>query len=231
VIDLSLRWQVIHGDCLDVMRQLPDGGVDAVVTDPPYKLSQEYGSGADADNLLAVSGIWPVAPEMRRVTRAGGVCAMFYDTRILPLALAAMQRGDWKYLRALTMYRRWGAAHNLHGWMSTSDFVLVFASPNAKPTFHGKLQHDVYVKASPEPESFGHPAQKPAEFVQHLVENVTPASGLVFDPYCGSGTTGVAAIRAGYRFIGIEREASYVDIARRRIADAAAQGNLFQEAR
>jgi site-specific DNA-methyltransferase (adenine-specific) len=54
-----------------------------------------------------------------------------------------------------------------------------------------------------------------------------PADSLIIDPYCGSGTTGVAAVQLGHRFIGIEREASYVDIARRRIADAAAQGNLF----
>jgi DNA modification methylase len=53
-----------------------------------------------------------------------------------------------------------------------------------------------------------------------------PEGGLIVDPYCGSGTTGVAAVRMGHRFIGIEREAAYVDIARRRIADAASQTKL-----
>lgn len=218
--------EIIHGDCLDVLRGMPDASVDAIVTDPPYKLSQEYGNGADADNLLAVSGIWPVAREMWRVAKPGSVCAMFYDSRILPLALVAMQDAQWKYLRNLTLYRRWGNAHNLHGWMSTSDFVLLFVKPGAKPTFHGKLQHDVYVKASPEPESFGHPAQKPREFVQHIVDNITPPHGVVLDPYLGSGTTAVAAREAGRRFIGIEREAAYVEIARKRIADAQAQLTL-----
>lgn len=54
-----------------------------------------------------------------------------------------------------------------------------------------------------------------------------PPDSLIIDPYCGSGTTGVAAVQLGHRFIGIEREASYCAIARRRIADAAAQRSLF----
>ena len=53
---------------------------------------------------------------------------------------------------------------------------------------------------------------------------------LILDPFCGSGTTGVAALMAGMRFIGIERELKYVEIARRRIADAAAQTSLFDGA-
>lgn len=57
-----------------------------------------------------------------------------------------------------------------------------------------------------------------------------PPDGVILDPFCGSGTTGVAALQEGMRFIGIEREAQYCEIARRRIADAAAQGNLFDGA-
>lgn len=213
-------------DCIDVMRDLSAASVNAIVTDPPFKLSQEYGNGADADNLLAVSGIWPVAREMWRVAAPGALCAMFYDTRILPLALAAMRDAEWKYLRALTFYRRWGAAHNCHGWMSTSDFVLVFMKPGLKPSFHAQLKHDVYVKSGPEPESTGHPAQKPIEFVAHIVQHVTPPDGLVLDPYMGSGTTGIAAVTSRRRFIGIEREAEYMETAKRRIMDAQSQLDL-----
>jgi hypothetical protein len=68
-----------------------------------------------------------------------------------------------------------------------------------------------------------HPTQKPVALMAYLCRLVTPPNGIVLDPFTGSGTTGVAAIREGFRFVGIEREAQYVEIARQRITDAAAQ--------
>lgn len=72
-----------------------------------------------------------------------------------------------------------------------------------------------------------HPTVKPVSLMRWLVRLVTPEGGVVLDPFAGSGSTGVAAVMEGRRFIGIEREAQYVEIARRRIADVAAQGSLF----
>lgn len=71
-----------------------------------------------------------------------------------------------------------------------------------------------------------HPTVKPIDLMRWLCRLVTPKGGLVLDPFCGSGSTGVAALSEGFRFIGIEREAEYVEIARRRIA-----GPLFAEGR
>ena len=212
-----------HGDALAILRELPTGSVDAVVTDPPYKLSQEYGATTDPDNLLAVSSLWPVAPEMFRLAKPGAICAMFYDTRILPLALEAMRGAGWKYMRALTLYRRWGAAGLMAGWMSTSDFVLIFTKPGDKPRFHGKPAHDVYLRDKPELVTYGHPAQKPLEHCRHIVSNVTPHNGVVLDPYMGSGTTAEAALLEGRKFIGCEMVPHYAEVAERRIREAQGQ--------
>lgn len=209
------------GDALAVLRDMPDACVDAVVTDPPYKINQEYSANADPDNLLAVASLLQVAPEMYRVAKPGALCAMYYDTRILPLALHAMNDAGFKYLRALTFYRRWGNAHKLAGWMSTSDFILVFTKPGAPFKFNGPWKHDVYVRDTREAEAFGHPAQKPLADVEHLVTNVCPPDGTVLDPYAGSGTTGAAAINAGRNFIGVEMSDNFHTVATERIADAA----------
>ena len=69
----------------------------------------------------------------------------------------------------------------------------------------------------------GHPTVKPVALMRWLVRLVTPVDGVVLDPFTGSGTTGVAAVQEGRRFIGCEREAEYVEIARRRIAHHAAR--------
>lgn len=219
--------RLIQGDCLEVLPTLGAASVDAVVTDPPYKLSQAYSSSVDADNLLAVSCIWPVAQEMLRVAKPGAACALFYDTRILPLALEAMRRAGWSYLRALTLYRRWGQASLVGGWMSTSDFILVFVKPGAKPGFHGEARHDVYVKALPEKDGAKHPAKKPIDAVAHIVSNICPPGGTVLDPFMGSGTTGVACLQTGRDFIGVEKDAAYFAVAEKRLREAA---TLFAEA-
>jgi DNA modification methylase len=67
-----------------------------------------------------------------------------------------------------------------------------------------------------------HPTVKPVSLMRWLVRLVTPPGGLVLDPFCGSGTTGVAAVREGFSFTGVERDAEYVEIARRRIDEATA---------
>jgi site-specific DNA-methyltransferase (adenine-specific) len=219
--------EIICGDCLAVMRGWPAGCVDAVITDPPYKLSQAYSAVVDPDNVEAVACLWPVAREMNRVAKPGALCALFYDSRIMPFALRVMKDGGWAYLRNLTLYRRWGQASLVHGWMSTSDFILLFYKPGAKPVFHGDdVRHDVYLKAGPEDESSGHPAQKPLDPLTHIVGRISPPDALILDPFCGSGSTLVAAERLGRRWIGIDIDPHWCDVARRRTA----QRGLFQAA-
>jgi len=67
----------------------------------------------------------------------------------------------------------------------------------------------------------GHPTVKPTDLMRWLCRLVTPPGGTVLDPFCGSGSTGVAANAEGFDFIGVERELEYVEIARRRIANVA----------
>jgi len=219
--------QLYLGDCLEVLPGLEAGSVDAVVTDPPYKLSQTYTANVDADNLLAVTAIWPVTHELLRICRPGAYFAMFYDTRILPLAMEAMRWAGWKYLRGLTFYRRWGVAHKLYGWMSTSDFILLFRKPSdeAFRFYSDDWRHDVYIKSGPE-DAANHKAQKPEAVLEHIVPHLTPVEGVAIDPFMGSGTTGVACVKTGRRFIGVEIDEGYFDIAVKRISEAQMQPRL-----
>ena len=210
---------IIHGDCLEVMQEMSGDSVDAVVTDPPFKLSQEYSTNTDPDNLIAVSGLILTAKEMLRLSKPGSILISFYDTRLLPFGLFAYQQAGWKYLRGLTFYRRWGNAHKLYGWMATSDFVLVFAKPGAKYQFYGDWKHDVYIRDKPEKEGCNHPAQKPIDALNHLISHITPENGTVLDPYGGSGSTAIACLNANRNYILIEKEKEYIDIINKRIAE------------
>ena len=72
----------------------------------------------------------------------------------------------------------------------------------------------------PEGTTSTHPTVKPTDLMRYLVRLVTPPGGVVLDPFMGSGSTGKAAVLEGFRFVGVEREVEYVEIAKRRIAEA-----------
>ena len=76
--------KIYNKNCLDIIKELPDDSIDLVITDPPYKVSQNYGGGVDADNLLNVSSILKVFPEVSRVLKSTRFFVSFYDNRILP---------------------------------------------------------------------------------------------------------------------------------------------------
>ena len=209
-----------QGDCLEILPTL--GTISTVITDPPFKISQKYTANVDADNLSSISKIWPVGLQLFNLCSEGGYFIMYYDTRILPLALEAMRWAGWKYLRGLTFYRRWGNANKLYGWMSTSDFLLLFRKPGGGTYkfYSDDWRHDVYIKKAPEKLSYNHSAQKPLENVVHITDHLSPPDGIVIDPFMGSGTTGEACMKSGRKFIGIEIDSEYFDIACKRIEQA-----------
>lgn len=206
MIDLSKRWQVIEGDCLDILKQLPDGCVDAVVTDPPYPeeflttLADSWGKCHNAVKddgwLFVMSGQFHMRSVMGGIEDAGWNycwCGNFVcpheRSGIWPRGISA----GWK---PLLIYgkRRLCFDHWKYDTIQPS-------TTNADD----KTNH--------------HWGQSEGQFSTLLRR--FDLDGLILDPFCGSGTTGVACMQTGRRFIGIEIDAGYCDIARRRIAEAA----------
>lgn len=225
MVDITLHL----GDCLDFMRTLPDKSVDAVVTDPPYKVSQMYGGGVDADNLTAVSSIFRTLPEISRILKPGGFSIVCYDNRILPYLFEAIKGTNLVYRKQVFLYRRWGIANRWVGWMQTTDPICIFVNGHDKPfspKIKGQVKHDCYVKSHPEEESTGHPAQKPLEMFEDFVIWCSDINGVVLDPYMGSGTTGVACVKNNRSFIGIDNNEGYYKMAERRIQEAQQQLTL-----
>jgi site-specific DNA-methyltransferase (adenine-specific) len=241
--------EIIHGDCLAVLREMPAASVDAVITDPPYSsggafrgdrmgsTSSKYvnpvevknfhpeftGDNRDQRSYAYWCALW--MSECLRIVKPGGLLLVFTDWRQLPTTTDAVQAGGWVWrgiavwdktratrphtgrFRQQAEYVVWGSAGPMEAQTDDHPEGVFIAAP-----FHGKL----------------HIAGKPVALMEHLLRVVRPG-GMVLDPFAGSASTGVACINSGRSFIGIEREAAYVEIARRRIADAAAQGALFAD--
>ena len=192
------------GDCRDILPTL--GKVDAVVTDPPY------GIGTGKAPVGKDGLVWGVQ-EWDKATVPD----------IVPLLLAAGETvviwgGNYYPLPPTRCWLAWDKCQP-DAWYSTAHFELAWTNLDKNARRWRMSQVAAYGKMDKE-----HPSQKPLELMKWCIEKT---SGTVLDPFMGTGTTGVAAVKLGRKFIGIEIEPKYFDIACRRLEQAMAQPDLF----
>lgn len=205
-------------DARDVLPTLPR--VDAVITDPPYGIGADGNQRAGKQHGAAAApsrdygpGGWDAAPPsadlLEAVINAGRV--------------AIVWGGNYFALPPSSCWLVWDKENGNNGY---ADCELAWTNlPQAvrriKWRWAGMLQQDMANK-----EERVHPTQKPLAVMSWCIEQCKRA-GLILDPFVGSGTTGVAAVQMGRKFVGIEREPKYFDIACRRIEEACRQPALI----
>ena len=214
--------RLIQGDCREVLPTL--GKVDAVVTDPPYGVdlgkykshkigNRPYESFDDSEeNVLKT--IVPIIEQFRMggqrmLVTPGTRCAWAYPN---PDELGAI------YFPAGAGFSRWGF---------TCSQPILFYGKDPHPHNNKKPNS---VECTENVEKNGHPCPKPIKLMRWLVARASLDNETVLDPFMGSGTTGVAAVNLGRKFIGIEIEPKYFDIACRRIQAALDAPDMFVEA-
>jgi site-specific DNA-methyltransferase (adenine-specific) len=197
------------GDCMEVLATLPK--VDAVITDPPYGIGQDGGAqrtrGSKRTNgeKLGWDSERPSKAAFDLMTSKGDVAVIWggnYFADHLPPSMG------WLYWE-----KRMGG--------DFADGELAWTS------MHRALRQFSWYRKNKGDE---HPTQKPVELMRWCIGMCKNTPQTILDPFMGSGTTGVAAIQMGRKFIGIEREPKYFDIACKRIEQAAAQQSLFDGA-
>ena len=241
------RWEVRQGDALDVLRSLPDGSVSAIVTDPPYCsggstettrrqasgqgiASERLQSGAvkwfAGDNMTTPGLVWllrAVAFEAERLLPAGGSMLMFCDWRMWANLAPAVESGGLR-LQNMVVWDK-GSAGMGTGFKPTHELAIHLSNGPGK--FYSVTGTNVLRFGRVRGEDKDHPTQKPVDLLAAMVRTVAPPDGLVVDPFCGSGSTGVACVREGRRFLGVERDPDYCEVARSRLRGEAEQRGLF----
>jgi len=215
---LSDACTIICGDCRDVLPTLT--GVDAVVTDPPYGIQYESGmTGHDGGTSLGgIAGDDDVTLRDWVITWMGARSGIIF--------------GSWKRARPMDCRAVliWDKGHHV----GMGDLTLPW-KPNIEEIYiigHGFSGHrDGSVLRFNAPVSwnsvqFGrcHPHEKPVALMSALISKVD--GRCILDPFMGSGTTGIACLRTGRRFIGIEIDEHYFEIARQRLQNEIDQGRL-----
>jgi site-specific DNA-methyltransferase (adenine-specific) len=209
------------------MREIPDKSIDLVITDPPYNISYESNHRDIKFNNTWDTNfdIIPYFNEMERVLSSDGCIYMFgrWDSKLpkkpdgcLVWDKMDMGMGDLKF------------------WSQSYEFIFIFKNGNAGFNFKkrpsGMLRY--YKPQNFSQSSAGndtldmmiHPTQKPVDLISHIISYHTP--NIILDPFIGSGTTAVAAVRMGHQFIGFEKEVSYFEKAQVRIKKAQEQGKI-----
>lgn len=237
-------WRLYQGDALAILPHLDP--VDGVVTDPPYSSGgmvrgdragqsarKKYAStdsgiadllvGFSGDNrdqraYLAWCALWlgmclDLVPE-------GAPIVCFTDWRQLPTTTDAIQVGGWVWRGIVPWCKPSGRPAMGRFAATTEYFAWGTAGPSPDLVEVGCLPGH-FVESPPRGEDKVHLTQKPLQTMLGIVGIVRPG-GTVLDPFCGSGTTGEAAVLTGRGFIGIEREPAHLDTAARRLTDAEA---------
>lgn len=215
---------LIHGDCLDKMKDIPDATVDLVLTDPPYKMTKRGKSCRPnwmpnnmGDNVF--DGEIPNAKdwmkECFRVLKDGTHFYTFCNTNDITEYLQVAQECGFKLHNIITMIKDTGMPNRWY--LKNCEFVLFFRKGVAKP-INDMTSRD-WVKVCMPTKKTGkfHITEKPLDFIQKLVLNSTKENEVVLDCFMGSGTTGVACVNINRKFIGIELDRKYFDIADSRI--------------
>lgn len=229
------------GDCLDVLPQI--NAVDHVVCDPPYEqLMQDLHAtvklrrtdGGNERKDLTFAGIdlirEPFIAEVARIN-AGWLLA-FCNVEGTWHWRQALLAGGLKF-KTTCIWVKPDCTPKLNGQGPALGYECITTTwcgtGHAKWNAGGK--RGVYTHLVNNPERTGlHPTEKPRRLMSEIIADFTNPGQLVCDPFMGSGTTGVAAVMAGRRFIGIEQNETYFELACKRLTDAQRQGNLFGEA-
>jgi DNA modification methylase len=196
------RWAVVSGDGCDVLRRLPDASVDAVVTDPPYP--REY-----------VPLYARLAAELPRVLNRGGSFLAIVPHYALPEVLPAVGR-FLKYRWTMCMWQGDGNHPRMAMGIEVVWKPVVWWVNEAWPAGRGFVK-DGFVNAPPD--KAHHKWEQSLSWAEYCVR-FAPRGGVVVDPLCGAGTTGVAAVAAGYRYVGVDHDPAALAVARRRITVA-----------
>src|SRR6185312_9884945 len=194
---------VYLGDCREILPALPP--VDAVVTDPPYGIGEKMQGGTwGAAEKYADFRRWDVAPSAENLSllRAKAQSVVLWGGNYFDAPAA----------------RCWLIWDKLNAVRTMADCELAWTNLD-KPAKRFRSPVGVH--------EWGHPTEKPLPLMSWCIDQLPPPATLILDPFMGAGTTGVAAVKLGRKFIGIEIEPKYFDIARKRIQAALDAPDMF----
>lgn len=237
----SDRATLLVGEALEGLLTLEPGSVDAIIADPPYSSGgmfrgdrqktplEKYvregveridfdGDTRDQHGFWFWESLW--LAKCRELTPTGSLAMVFTDWRQIAPTIGALQAGGWIY-RGIFVWDKTDSARPVPGRLANQCEFVVWGSNGNLPldrdaeTLHG-------CRSIRSPRERVHMTQKPLDLMRYLVR-ACRRGGTILDPFAGSGTTGVAALLEGFRFIGCESNQEIAELAWKRLTGVPAQ--------
>lgn len=222
------KCKIINGDCLKILKAIPDNYVDLILTDPPYNISKdnnfrtmgrngidfgEWDHEADLTTWLSVAS---------RVLKSGGSLVIFNDWKNLP-EIAKVCESNGLVLKDLLRWKKNNPMPRNRDRRYVVDYEFaIWLVKKGKWTFNRqneKYQRPEFEYPIVSAKERKHPTQKPVELMEDLIKIHSNENDIVLDPFMGSGSTGVGALNLNRKFIGIEIVDEYFEIAKNRLED------------
>ena len=228
--------QLMFGDCLERMKEIPDDSIDLIVTDPPYKLtsggckpSGNFNIVFNRTNYAGISsGKMFNIPDFNewlgnayRILKNGTHFYCMTNDKNLNNIINESLKVGFKEVNILVWDK--GMHVPTPYYMKNIEFILLFRKGKARKIINMGSTSLIKIKGI-----FGtkvHPSEKPIKLMEHFILNSSLENDIILDPFMGSGSTGVACVNANRKFIGIELDEKYYDISCQRIKDAINEKN------
>lgn len=220
--------KIYNGDCLELLKEVQDESVDLVVTDCPYKIvpggctiprggifrSKEAKTGKLFKHNDVEFSDW--LPMVYRTLKPGTHAYIMVNERNIAKMQTAAEKSGFKFVNILIWEKNTMTPNRYY--MKQTEYILLLRKGPARTINHPGTSNIIKVK-----NRIGnkyHPTEKPVDLLKVLIENSSHAGDVVLDPFMGSGSTGVACLDTGRKFIGIEIDKKYFDVADTRINEA-----------
>ncbi len=207
----TCRNAVIHGDCIEVMRRMESASVDFILTDPPYLVRYRSRTGQTVRNDDNADWLEPAYKQMYRVLKPGSLCLSFYGWNNTDKFFSAWRSAGFRIVGHVVFRKRYASASAFVQYRHESAYLLAKGNASLPENAPADLIDWEYTG------NRLHPTQKPVSVMRPFIEAYCPRGGLVLDPFCGSGSTLVAARELGRDFLGIELDARHHETASRRL--------------
>ncbi|MGC2402983.1 MAG: DNA methyltransferase [Acidobacteriaceae bacterium] len=215
--ETSLTNQILLGDCVEVMRQLPAQSVDFVLTDPPYLVNYRDRAGRTIQNDADAIWLKPAMRETYRVLKQDRVAIMFYGWTKVDVFFAAWREAGFRPVGHIVFQKTYSSKSRFLRYQHEQAYLLAKGRP---PLPEHPLSDLIEMPYSG---NKLHPTQKPVAPLAELVRSFALPDELVLDPFAGSGSTCAAALLTGRTYLGIELDAEHHQAASRRL-DRVQQG-------
>lgn len=229
-ISLKDNCTLLNGDCMSFLKGIPDESIDLIATDPPYKITPKGNAGNSGGMLRKKINMQgkvfqfnnidceQYAPEFYRILKDGSHCYVMCNHINLIHMLTTFTHAGFHFIKNII----WDKQNKIMGrfYMSQYEYIMFFRKGRGVKINNCGTSDILSVankKTKGEDNKNLHDTEKPVELMEILINNSSKPNNIVLDPFMGIGSTGVACLHTNRKFIGIELDEKYFDIAKERI--------------